>query len=83
MNYTVRTILGVLLIILAIITGPIPIIQGWVFFVAAIAVLGTDHPLVRWGVRKLEPLVERFAWARKLMDKMGLRKQPENAPPTA
>jgi len=67
----VRTILGILLLIMAVIGGLLPVLQVWMFFAAAIAVLGTDHVIVQWGVRRLE----RYAWARRLMDRVGIRKK--------
>lgn len=79
MKHTLRTVLGVFLLVMSVIGGLLPILQGWMFFAAAIAVLGTDHAIVRWGVRKFE----RFPWARKLMDKVGLRKPAEGDPPAA
>lgn len=54
LSHKVRTVIGVILIILAIITGPIPIIQGWMFFLAAVGVLGTDHVIIKWCYRQME-----------------------------
>ncbi len=77
MKRKLRRGLGIFLIILAIVTGPIPIIQGWVFFVAAIGVLGKDDPIIQFCFRqmgRLRPLRER-------LEKMGFLK-PEDLPPT-
>lgn len=73
MLYTLRTIVGVLLILLAIITGPIPIIQGWVFFLAALAVLGRDHPISKWCLSWLE-------WAREKLKERGLWRKKDYPP---
>lgn len=54
MAHKIRTVIGVILIILSVITGPIPIVQGWMFFAAAIAVLGTDHVIIKWCFRQIE-----------------------------
>ena len=78
MKHTIRTVVGVLLIIMGVIAGPIPILQGWMFFVAAVAVLGTDHAIVQWARRRLE----RYPWAARMMDKLGIHKKEEGAPPT-
>ena len=80
MKQKLRTALGVLLIILAVVTGPIPIIQGWMFFVAAIAVLGRDHPVIKWCFRQLEWLRPVGEWGRRQLQKMGLLKV-KDAPP--
>ncbi|MFM2125424.1 MAG: hypothetical protein RL328_1875 [Acidobacteriota bacterium] len=78
MGYTFRTIAGVLLILLAIITGPIPVVQGWIFFVAAIGVLGLDHPISQFCFRQLA----RFGWARRQLEKRGWLRR-EDLPPTS
>jgi hypothetical protein len=62
---TARTVLGIFLLILGVIGSLLPVIQGWIFFAAAIAVLGTDHAIVRWGRAKLEPLRARWDAFRK------------------
>lgn len=73
MLYTLRTIVGVLLIILAIITGPIPIIQGWVFFLAAIGVLGPDHPITKWCWSWIK-------WGRQKLNEYGIWKKKDYPP---
>jgi hypothetical protein len=77
MLYTLRTILGVLLIIVAIITGPIPVIQGWWFFLLALAVLGPNHPISKWCWVKIK-------WGRQKLNEWGIWKQkdlPPDGPP--
>lgn len=76
MRQKFRRPLGIFLIILAIITGPIPIIQGWVFFVAAIGVLGKDDPIIQFCFRQMG----RIRFLREKLEKMGLLKA-EDAPP--
>ena len=59
MSHIVRTVLGVSLLILGAIGTLLPVVPGFVFFAAGIAVLGTDHAIVR----RLQPLVHRVrAW---------------------
>lgn len=54
-----RTVIGVSLLILGVIGSLLPIIPGFVFFAAGIAVLGTNHVLVR----RFHPYVRRGrAW---------------------
>jgi len=72
-KYTLRTILGVILILLAIITGPIPVIQGWIFFVAAIAVLGKDHPISKWCLARVD-------WFRRKLHERGIWKHKDYPP---
>ncbi len=77
MKHTIRTVAGILLLILGVIGSLLPVLQGWMFFAAAVAVLGTDHAIVQWGVRRLE----RYSWARRFLDKLGIRKKEQSAPP--
>jgi uncharacterized protein YqgC (DUF456 family) len=54
-----RTVIGVGLLILGAIGSLLPVVPGFVFFAAGIAVLGTDHAIVR----RLMPYVNRVrAW---------------------
>jgi hypothetical protein len=48
-----RTILGIGLLIMAVIGAMLPILQGWMFFLAAVGVLGVDHPIIKWCRRQL------------------------------
>ena len=77
MNQTFRTVLGIGLLIMAVIGSLLPILQGWMFFAAAIGVLGTDHPISRWCLNQLR----RFEWARRALDKLGIGKKKEDYPP--
>ena len=55
----VRTVIGVGLLILGAIGTLLPVVPGFVFFAAGVAVLGTDHAIVR----RLMPYVHRVrAW---------------------
>jgi uncharacterized protein YqgC (DUF456 family) len=59
MSYGIRTIVGVVLLILGVIGSLLPIVPGFVFFAAGIAVLGTDHAIIR----RFQPYVLRGrAW---------------------
>jgi uncharacterized protein YqgC (DUF456 family) len=59
MRHIVRTVIGVALLILGAIGSLIPVIPGFVFFAAGIAVLGTDHAIVR----RILPYIRRVrAW---------------------
>jgi uncharacterized protein YqgC (DUF456 family) len=58
-RHIARTVIGVSLLILGAIGVVLPIVPGFVFFAAGIAVLGTDHAMVR----RLMPHVHRMrAW---------------------
>ena len=70
MSHTVRTVIGVFLLVLAVIGALLPFVQGWIFFAAAVAVLGTDHVIVKWCMRQMERGKE---WVRRLWGK----KDPE------
>jgi uncharacterized protein YqgC (DUF456 family) len=43
----VRTALGVALLVVGVIGSLLPVIPGFVFFAAGVAVLGTDHVIIR------------------------------------
>lgn len=59
MRHVVRTIIGVGLLILGAIGSLLPVVPGFVFIAAGIAVLGTDHAIVR----RFRPLALRIrAW---------------------
>jgi len=67
MGHIVRTILGVGLLILGVLGSLLPIVPGFVFFAAGIAVLGTDHAIVR----RFHPYVLR---ARAWLERRGILK---------
>jgi uncharacterized protein YqgC (DUF456 family) len=67
MSQVVRTIIGVALLILGVIGSLLPIVPGFVFFAAGIAVLGTDHAILR----RFQPYVLR---GRVWLEKRGILK---------
>jgi uncharacterized protein YqgC (DUF456 family) len=70
MAHIVRTVAGVGLLILGVIGTLLPVVPGFVFFAAGIAVLGTDHAIVR----RLIPYVRRVrAW----LERRGILKPPK------
>lgn len=80
MKQRFRTVLGIGLLIMAVIGALLPVLQGWMFFVAAVGVLGKDHPIIRWCFRQLEWLRPVQQWFRRKFEKMGLLKV-KDAPP--
>jgi uncharacterized protein YqgC (DUF456 family) len=71
LKHIVRTVIGVALLILGAIGSLVPILPGFVFFAAGIAVLGTDHAIVR----RLMPYVHRVrAW----LERRGILKVRKN-----
>jgi len=75
-----RTILGVALLIMAAIGAMLPLLQGWIFFAAAVGVLGTDHPIIKWCFRQMERLRPVMEWCRRQMQRVGFFKA-KDAPP--
>jgi len=75
-----RTILGVALLIMAAIGAMLPLLQGWIFFAAAVGVLGTDHPIIKWCFRQMERLRPVMEWCRRQMQRAGFFKA-KDAPP--
>lgn len=71
MSHAVRTMIGVALLILGVIGSLLPIVPGFVFFAAGIAVLGTDHVIVR----RLLPYFQRLrTWSRARLERLGILK---------
>ena len=70
MNHLIRTVIGVGLLILGAIGSLLPIVPGFLFFAAGIAVLGMDHAIVR----RFHPYVVR---GRAWLEKRGLLKPPK------
>lgn len=66
MAHTVRTVVGIFLLVMAVIGSLLPIVQGWIFFVAAVGVLGTDHVIIKWCFRQMERGKE---WVRRFRGK--------------
>ena len=77
MKQTFRTVLGVGLLIMAVIGGLLPILQGWIFFVAAVGVLGKDHWIMRWVFSWLR----KIPWGAKVLEKLNLETKPGDYPP--
>ena len=68
MGHAIRTFLGVGLLLLGVIGTLLPVMPGFIFIAAGIAVLGTDHVIVK----RLLPYVRRVrAW----MERRGILKQ--------
>lgn len=71
MSHAVRTIIGVALLILGVVGSLLPVVPGFVFFAAGIAVLGTDHVIVR----RLLPYFQRLrTWSRAWLERRGILK---------
>ena len=80
MKQKFRTVLGIGLLIMAVIGALLPVIQGWMFFAAAVGVLGTDHPIIRWCFRQFEWLRPLMEWGRRQLQRVGFFKV-KDAPP--
>ena len=72
MVHKIRTVVGVILIILAVIGSLLPLVQGWIFFVAAVGVLGTDHTIIKWCYKQMEWGKD---WVLRLRTKLGWKKK--------
>jgi hypothetical protein len=77
MKQKARTVLGLGLLLMALIGGLLPVLQGWVFFVAAVGVLGKDHPIIQWCFR----MMRKIPGAGKALDKLNIEKTPGDYPP--
>jgi hypothetical protein len=77
MLYTLRTIAGIALLILAVVGAVLPVLQGWAFFLAAVAVLGPHHPITKWCWSWIK-------WGREKLNQYGIWKRkdlPPDGPP--
>jgi Flp pilus assembly protein TadB len=70
-----RISLGVLLLILGVIGGFLPVLQGWVFILAGLAVLSVDF---LWARRLREQIKDK---AQKAVDKVRRRPKPAATAP--
>lgn len=59
-KHPIRIGLGILLLILAAIGVVVPVMQGWIFFVLALAFFFPSHPRVVRAIRRIEPKWPRF-----------------------
>jgi len=63
MWHSVRTVAGIALLIVGLLGLLLPVMPGIPFLVAAVAVLGMDHAIVRWGRQRLD---SDRPWIRRL-----------------
>ena len=80
MRQKLRTALGIGLLIMAVIGALLPLLQGWIFFAAAVAVLGTDHVIIKWCFRQLEWLRPLEQWFRRKLESLGILKHKDYPP---
>ena len=76
MRRTARLALGYFLLFMALVGALLPVLQGWVFFVAAVGVLGLDNPIIQLCLRQFG----RIKTLRVEMEKRGWLKR-EDYPP--
>ena len=66
-KHPIRIGLGVIFLILAIVGALVPVMQGWIFLLLALAMFFPAHPRVTKLIRKIEPRWPRFVrFLRKL-----------------
>lgn len=74
MSFALRLFLGIVFIILGIIGGLLPFLQGWVFMLLAVLVLFPQSRFAIKAIDKIEPKMPRLvAWLHRLG--IGLHKQ--------
>ena len=78
MRRQARIALGYFLLFMALMGALLPVLQGWVFFVAAVGVLGLDNPIIQLCLRQMA----RIKAVRTEMEKRGWLKH-EDLPPTS
>lgn len=78
MNAPLRIFLGVLSLIVGVIAGPIPILQGWIFVALGLLLLFPKSKAAEKSLQKLEPKMPRMV-AR--LRRWGVGTEPEAPPP--
>ena len=78
MRRQARIVFGYFLLFMALMGALLPVLQGWVFFVAAVGVLGLDNPIIQLCLRQMA----RIKAVRVEMEKRGWLKH-EDLPPTS
>ncbi len=75
MSFALRLFLGVVFILLGIIGGLVPILQGWVFILLAVLVLFPQSRFAVKAIDKIEPKMPRLVgWLHRLG--IGIPKKP-------
>lgn len=78
-KHPIRIGLGVLFLILAAIGALLPVMQGWIFLLLALAMFFPSHPRVERTVRKLEPRWPRLV---RLLRRLGVGEPLPATPPS-
>lgn len=71
MRRKARIAFGYVLLFMALLGALLPVLQGWVFFVAAVGVLGLDNPVIQLILRQLARIksvrveLEKRGWLRR------------------
>lgn len=78
MRRKARIAFGYFLLFMALVGSLLPVLQGWVFFVAAVGVLGLDNPVIQLILRQMA----RIKTVRVELEKRGWLRR-EDLPPTS
>lgn len=57
-----KKIAGITLIIIGIVSGFIPILQGWLFILAGLLLLGVKKETIKKGVRKIKKWISKLGF---------------------
>jgi hypothetical protein len=82
-QWPVRYTLAAILLVLAVVGALLPILQGWIFFLAAVAVLGRKSRLSQWLMRQVRRIRTRVRlWRRGRKLRKRLRQTASRQPPS-
>ncbi|MBI4452153.1 hypothetical protein HY637_01870 [Candidatus Woesearchaeota archaeon] len=57
--YVLKKAIGILLIVLGVISGFVPVIQGWVFILLGLFLLGVKTKTIKEWVEKAKKIIKR------------------------
>ncbi|MEO8099631.1 MAG: hypothetical protein ABI811_18175 [Acidobacteriota bacterium] len=86
MKRTLRNALGYFLLFMAVVGALLPLLQGWIFFAAAVGVLGTEHWAIKWCLKQLQLYKVVLHWLRVKLQRFGIgmpKDYPPGGPPSA
>jgi uncharacterized membrane protein YbaN (DUF454 family) len=78
LKHPIRITLAVICLIIGIIGGFVPILQGWIFILLALILFFPSHPKVGQVMNKVEPRWPRFA---RLLRSLGVGEPIAPEPP--
>ncbi|MEP6962058.1 MAG: hypothetical protein ABI995_08265 [Acidobacteriota bacterium] len=92
MKQKLRNAFGYFLLFMALLGALLPLVQGWVFFLAAVGVLGKENFAIKWCLQQLERLevykqhfivqwfIRGWKWFRNQLHRLGIWRHKDLPP---